>query len=356
MPISDIALYRLFNQQILQPTLKTPRDVVAWLGALQGQDYAGAKWSVGLRLPGSTDADIEQAFADRTILRTWLMRGTLHLVAAEDIHWILGLVAPKLIAGNTRRYGELELDADTLTRSNDIIVEALQDGGLLNRKELLALLEEKGIPTEGQRGVYMLQRASLDGLICQGAAPRNVPTFMALGAAPPHVAAMIREEALAELARRYFNSRGPATMQDFAAWSGLVMADVRAGMEAVKAEFVEETIDDQTYWRPDTTPPTREIPPYLLPGFDEYLLGYRDRSAVLDPQYAQQVCPGGNGVFQPTIVIEGRMVGTWKRAFKKGAAQLTPLPFTTLTEAELEAFAAAAQPFGQFLEMPVTPA
>ncbi len=354
MPISDIALYRLSNQQMSQSTLKTPRDVVAWLGALQGQDYAGAKWSVGLRLPGSTDAAVEQAFADRTILRTWLMRGTLHLVAAEDIHWMLGLVAPKLIAGSTRRYGELELDADTLRRSSDILAGALQDGGLLDRKELFALLEQAGISTQGQRGVHMLQRASLDGLICQGAAVRNVPTFMALGAAPPHVAAMTREAALAELARRYFTSRGPATMQDFAAWSALAMADVRAGMEAVKAEFVEETLDGQTYWRPDATPLTHECAPYLLPGFDEYLLGYRDRSAVLDAQYAQQVCPGGNGVFQPTIVIEGRVVGTWKRVFKKGAAQLTPLPFTPFSAAQLEAFAAAAQPFGQFLEMPVT--
>ena len=350
-----IADQRLHHQQLTQTQFTQPHEVAAWLGALQGQDYGGAKWSLGLRLPGSTDADIERAIADKTIVRTWLLRGTLHLVAAADIRWLLELVAPRIIARCARRYRELELDAPTLARSNTLLLNALHGGKLGTRTELLAMLDHNGISTQGQRGVYMLQRASLDGLICQGVTHRNTATYMALDEALPPAKLLVRDEAVAELARRYFTSHGPATLHDFVWWSGLTMGDARAGIAANAAQLIQVTVAAQTYWKHEHLSHRREASPtvYLLPGFDEYLLGYADRSAVLAAEYATRIVPGGNGVFTPTIISDGRVVGTWKRTFRKGAMIIDPHPFTSLTTDEHHAFTVAAERYGAFLSMPV---
>ncbi len=363
-----IPTLRLLNQRLLHstfhPTFNQPAEVVAHLGALQGQDYTGAKWSVGLRLPGSTDARIEQAIIDHQIIRTWLFRGTLHLVAAADLHWMTELIARRQIGVNALRYRQLELDEPTLLRATDLLAQALDAGQHLSRPELFAMLEQHGISTAGQRGFYLLQRATLEGWLAQGTAPRNVPTFFRSDTIPPNPAApTTREAALANLAARYFTSRGPATVADFAYWSGLTMGDARAGLNAVKADLVEVVLDDETYYLP---PPPDDLPDmlarlgdpadpvvHLPPGFDELLLGYRDRRAVLEPQYANLVCPGGNGIFKPTIVVNGQMVGTWKRTLKPKAVILTPEPFTTLTDAAYRGFAARAPRFGEFLGLPV---
>lgn len=350
-----IAEQRLHNQQLTPTQFTQPHEVVAWLGAMQGQDYAGAKWSLGLRVPGSTDAEIEQAIANKTIVRTWALRGTLHLVAAADIRWLLALLAPQIIARSARRYRELDLDAPTLARSNTLLLNALPSGKERNRTELLAMLDQHGISTHGQRGVHMLQCASLNGLICQGVTHRNSATYMAIDEALPPAKPLARDEALAELARRYFTSHGPATLRDFVWWSGLTTGDARAGIAANAAQFVQATIAEQTYWLPEhlLSHNNASATVYLLPGFDEYLLGYADRSASLAAEYAARVVPGGNGVFMPTIISDGRVVGTWKRTFRKGAMTITPQPFTTLTTAEHDAFAVAAQRYGAFLGMPV---
>jgi hypothetical protein len=351
----SIGAQRLFNQQIEHPRLQHPVEILSWLGAIQGQDYSGAKWSLGLRSAGATDVEIEQAVADAVIVRTWLMRGTLHLVAGADVRWMTELVAPRMIANNARRYRQLELDEATLVRSEDILVKALESGKRLARKALFDIMEQNGISAKGQRGVFMLQRASLDGLIIQGVMESNNATFLRLDEAAPEAKTIPRDEALAELARRYFTSRGPATLQDFAWWSGLAMADARAGLEAAKTALIEETIDGERYWLAATTGLKAKSSPtaYAPPGFDEYLLGYKNRNAVLDPQFAQNVCPGGNGIFYPTIVIDGRMVGVWKRTFKKGKIIVNIAPFTSLSPAEETAFATAIARYGEFMQMPV---
>jgi hypothetical protein len=281
------------------------------------------------------------------------MRGTLFFVAAADVGWMVKLVAPRLIAQSARRRAELGLDDATLTRTNDLLARAVQDAHDAGhpapaRQTLFAMLEADGIPMNGQRGYHMLHRATFDGLLCQANAVRNEPTFIPV----PPGKHMARDEAAAELARRYFTSRGPATLKDFMWWSGLLAAEARAGLDAVKSALIEETIDGKSYWRaadaPAQPPPARSV--YLLPGFDEYLLGYMDRGAALDPQHAQKICPGANGVFFPTIVIDGRVVGTWKSAIKKGAAAITLSPFEgALTAAQREGVVAAAQPYGAFL-------
>jgi hypothetical protein len=180
MSMSTIAIQRLHNQQLVHSKLRKPSDVVAKLVVVQAQDYAGGKWSIGLRLSDSTDLQIDQAIADKTFVRTWALRGTLHFVAAADVHWLLSLIAARIIARNARVYRKLELDEDTLARSNAALAKALRGDRQLNRTELIAHLERSGFSTKGLRAVYMLQRACLDRLICQTVMYRNDPTYISL--------------------------------------------------------------------------------------------------------------------------------------------------------------------------------
>jgi hypothetical protein len=349
---SAVGLRRLYHQRISHPRFKHAGEVAAWFGAMQGQDYLGTKWAFGLRLPGSTDADIEQAIIDRKVIRAWVLRGTLHYVAPADIHWLLDLLAPRQIAGNARRYKELELDDSTLTHSTDLIAVLLRDGAQLTRDEIFTYLNDKGISTAGQRGVFMLQRAALEKLIYQGALRRNVTTFLALDPGKT----LPKDEALAELARRYFTSHAPATLADFATWAGLPIGEARAGLADAKSVLVEEMVEGQSYWLPrDETPEQPPSPLYLLPGFDEYVLGYKDRTAVLDPTYNNNICPGGNGMFSPTIVSEGRIIGTWKRALKKKTVEIVPDLFPPHAASfDLDHFTAAAEGYAAFLTLQPT--
>lgn len=343
--VSTVGIRRLYHQRITHSAFKDASEVVTWLGAMQGQDYAGTKWSFGLRLSSTTDVDIEQAIADGVILRTWGLRGTLHYVAPADIHWLVGLIAPRQIAGNALRYKQLELDEPTLARSTALIAEALQGGKHLTRTELFTILQANRISTAGQRGIYMLQRAGLERLIYQGPMRRNVTTFLALDEGKT----LPKDEALAALARRYFTSRGPVTLADFTHWSGLLISEARAGLESIKPQLVEERIDGQSYFLSPETPKQPERSLYLLPGFDEYVLGYKDRSAVLDAQFANAICPGGNGVFMSTIVSEGRIIGTWKRTIKKKIVEIALNPFRPLYVDEMGMLDEAAARFGAFL-------
>lgn len=347
-----IIAHRMHNQRLSHSDFKKPVEVVKWLGALQGQDYYGAKWSIGVRLPGSTDAQIEKRIDDHAIVRTWAMRGTLHMVAADDVGWMVSLLAPRILSQTARRYQQLELDEKTLQHSDDLLAETLQRGIRLTRKELYTLLEENGISTMGQRGIHLLQHASLKGLLCQSIAESNNPTFFhvdGLGTA----SSMPHEEALAELAKRFFQSRGPATIKDFSRWAGLTLTDCRAGLAAIEPAMVSEEIDGSIYWRPDV-PETADVPRVvMLPGFDEYILGYKDRSAVLDPAYETLIVPGMNGMFFPTIVIDGEVVGTWKRQMKKDTIKITLSPFEAFSKEDLKDIEQAAQQYGDFYEKSV---
>ena len=347
----DIAIKRLFSQHIEDQRFKLPAELVSWLGAVQGQDYAGAKWSIGLRLNGIKDSDVEQALKNKTIVRTWALRGTLHIVAASDIHWLLKLISPRIISKNTRRYKELKLDKKTLSNSNKILRNALNNDNQLTRSELLKILNQKGISTEGQRGYYMLQRASLEGLICQGVTQFNDPTYISLEEFPENK--IDNEAALAELATRYFQSHGPGTLKDFIWWSGLLAKDARAGLESVKSKLKKEVIDGVTYWMSPIKSNQLDSPNInLLPGFDEYLLSYKDRSASIDKQIKRMLTPT-NGLFRPTIIINGQVKGTWKRIIKKGKVIIELNPFMPLDDDETEILSLKVQRFGEFLGMDI---
>lgn len=352
--MNDIARLRLVNQQITCSRCKTPAEVVRTLGALQAQDRASALWAVGVRLPGSTQADIEQAIAQHRIVRTWAMRGTLHFLAAEDVRWMLELLAPRMLSNTDRRDRKLGLDAATYARSRKLLEKALQGGRQLPRDEVYAVLERGKISTEGQRGYHILWHLGLEGVICFGQHEGKQPTFALLDEWVPESRKLARDAALAELALRYFNSRGPATAQDFATWTKFSLTDARATLAAVADRLRQFQFEGETYWMPQEMPePASMLQAFLLPAFDEYLLGYKDRGAVLDAAHATKVVPGGNGMFLPMMVLNGRIAGTWKRTLKKRSVHIDYTPFAKLKKSELAAFDAAAQSYGEFLGLMV---
>ncbi|GJM35681.1 MAG: hypothetical protein DHS20C18_46820 [Saprospiraceae bacterium] len=350
----DIIHHRLQNQQITGARFKQIEALVSWQGGIQAQDYQHAKWSIGMRLPGIADCDVEQAIADRKIIRSWLMRGTLHIVAAADIHWLLDLVAPRIIASSKGRNRQLGLDESTLERSKAIFRRVLEGGKEFTREEMGTSLQQQGISTEGQRLYHILHRAGLDQVICFGSRIGKQFTFTLLDECVPNKRSMQREEALGEMAKRYFLSRAPATLQDFVWWSGLTVTEAKKGLALVQHLFREQELEGQTYLLPNDGPDVMQgiDQLLLLPAFDEYVIAYRDRSAVLDASQTKSVI-SKNGIFYPIIVHQGKVIGTWKRTIKKDQVIIHPEPFLPLNEEMKRKIEVAAEGFGGFLGVAV---
>jgi hypothetical protein len=351
----NIAVQRLHNQHLDQTRLKTPNEVVAWLGAVQSQDYAGAKWALGLRLQGAVDSDIDRAFNEGSILRTHVMRPTWHFVTPADIRWILELTAPRVHAFNAYYYRQLEIDDAVVDRSNEAIIKALQGGNQLTREELGDALALVGIEATGIRLGYIIHHAELDCLVCSGPRRGKQFTYMLLDERAPQARRLPRDEALAELTRRYFTSHAPATVQDFAWWSGLTIADTKHGLEMLKSEIVSEEINGKTYWFAASQQVVTKVShsSYLLPNYDEYTVAYKDRSDIGDEKYADRFDARKYSVLAHTIIMDSQVVGTWQRRFKKGEAVIESIPFYAFSPDETDAFAQAANRYGQFIEMPV---
>lgn len=350
--MNDIAHLRLLNQQITDSHNQSAHEAVRRLVAVQAQDYASALCAIGARLPDSTQKDIARSISEHRIVRTWAMRGTIHLLAAEDVRWMLKLLTPRVLSGTASRDRQLGLDTITYTRSRELLEKALQDGKQMQRDEVYAVLERGKISTEGQRGYHILWELGLEGILCFGLYEGKQPTFALLDEWVPESRKLERDAALAELALRYFNSRGPAMLQDFAAWAKLPLVEARAGLESAIPELQRFTQGGETYWMPkQVAEPSHAQSAFLLPAFDEYLLGYKDRSAVLAAEHASKVVPGGNGMFLPMMVLNGRIVGTWKRTLKKKSVHIDYAPFAKLKQSDLAEFDAAAQRYGAFLEL-----
>jgi hypothetical protein len=356
MPNPNIAHRRLHNQRIAGDKFQKPSDVVQWLGAVQSQDYAGAKWALAQRMRDANDAALDQAFNTGDIVRTHVMRPTWHFVHPADIRWLLALTAPRVHTLNSTMYRKLELDEALLKRSAKALTTALQGGKHLERTQLGAALAKAGIVADGMRLGYIVHWAELQALVCSGPRRGKQFTYALLEERVPQTKPMMRDEALAELVKRYFASHGPATLHDFSWWSGLTLADARAGVASLGAQLAHEVIDGQTYWfAPSASAPfTKDKSPtvYLLPNYDEYI-SYRDRGAVFDSQYADRLDPQAGGL-PHFIVIDGRIAGAWRRTFSKGSVVIESRPFVPLTVAENKAFVATAERFGEFLDMPVT--
>lgn len=347
----DIIRYRLFNQQIAETQFTKPAEIVSWLVAMQAQEYAMAKWAIGLRLPGSTNEFIEKAFTDGTILRTHVMRPTWHFVAPKDIRWLLKLTAPRVEAINAYTYRAQELDTKIFKRSNDIIARSLEAGKQLTRTELQAQLKNKKIIADGVRLSCLMMKAELEGIICSGARRGKQFTYALMDTRVPPAKAFTKKDALAELATRYFTSRGPATVKDFATWSGLSVKDAKEGTAMLSSKFTKEKVNDQEFFlMPASFDINRKIQTsFLMPDYDEYGMGYKDRSAIFNTNADLSRFKNDNPIFNRMIIIDGIIEGTWKRLIKNNVVSIETVPFAPLSKTKQQALKRSIKKYCDFV-------
>jgi len=305
----DIAKQRLYSQHISRQVFKQAEELIKWLGAVQAQDYGSAKWALGLRLQNAGDETIEKAVARGSIIRLHVLRPTWHFVSPSDVRWMLDLTAPRIYAASASQNRSLQLDSAIFKRSNDALATALGNGGKLPRAELKAVLEKAGIKTSEQRFIHLLMRAELDKVICSGARQGKQFTYALFDDRVPISAPLVKDEALAQLARRYFMSRGPATVRDFSWWSGLAAAAALRGLDIIKSELISVAANGREYWTgPDIQPLDVKVPvAHLLPAFDEFAVAYSDRTAIVKPAYLNQA---RYVIFDPVIVINKQATGS----------------------------------------------
>jgi len=355
---TEITQRRLQNQGLSKIIFKNAQDVVSQLGAVQSQDFSGAKWAISQRLKNETDESLDKEFTNAAILRTHVMRPTWHFVTPQDIRWRLKLTAPRVHAFNAPYYRKSGLDKDTLKQSNSIIEKALQGNKQLTRAKLASILNQKGIPPgDTLRLSCIMMHAELEGIICSGARKGKQFTYALIEEVAPPVKAKSRDESLAELVTRYFSTRGPATFHDFAWWSGLTIADAKQGMDMVKSKFVQEEFNHQTYWFLDSSlKKVSSLSVHLLPNYDEYFIGFKDRSAI-----GENISGLGikdeevTATLSAHIVISnGQVVGGWKRVLKKDKVEVEIYPIRKLSKAEKELIAEVAEKYGKHSTLKVS--
>lgn len=354
MDARDILHRRIHTQRVAGEPFASPEDMVRSLVAVQSQDYGNARWSVGQRTADCTDADVARAFDEGRILRTHVLRPTWHFVTPEDIRWLLALTAPRVHALNAHYYRKLDLDSATFARCETLITNALEGGNQLTRPEIGAILAESGIVANALRLSYIMMHAELDGLICSGAMRVKQHTYALLEEWASRATTRTPEESLAELALRFFTGHGPVSLRDYVRWSGLTVADAKAGLEMVRDELTEVEVDGATLWfRESAIPalPTETIA-YLLPEYDECVLTYRDvgfpdrsRGGAVDPAAT---------VFDRPVIIDLERAGTWRRTVGSKAVTLDITLFSKLTRAESAALDAAIARYSTFKQLPVT--
>jgi hypothetical protein len=316
MELSDLASLRLQTQQIESPEFSSAKELVSWMGAMQAQDFSMSKWAIALRTLYSTEESIEAAYNRGDIIRAHLLRPTWHFVSADDIYWIHQLTVPNIRPAFNQSNKRLELTGDIFSKSNMLLENVLTNRNL-TREELICEYDNIHLRTNENRLSHLLMNAELDGLICSGPLKANKLTYCLLEERVPIKKILNREESLAELAKRYFRSHSPATLQDFIWWSGLTVTNARNGLELINSELNSEIINDKTYWFSNLIPKiNKNISVHLLPAFDEFLIAYKDRSASITTTN-NKIAISKNGIFRPIIVINGQVKGLWKRTLKK---------------------------------------
>jgi len=350
MNLNDIALLRVVNQQIAAPQFKTVKEVVGWMGAVQAQDYNMCKWAVGVRLPGTTDKAVESAIDSGEIIRTHVLRPTWHLVSSADIYWMLELSAPQIKTAMRSRDKGLGLDEVVLKKSNKIIEKLLSKGEHLTRDELIKQLTSAGFESDNNRMAHLLMHAEIEGIAGSGKIKNGKQTFALLTEIIPKTKPLKIDEAAAKLAKRYFASHGPATLYDFVWWSGLTVKVCRQALEDVKSDFVSDSISDETYFFSSnlTIPKIENDQIFLLPAFDEYLISYKNRTAVL-PFENHSKAVSNNGIFRPFIIQNGQVIGIWKRKIKNDKVILNTEFFTSASASMKKLITERFATYAQFI-------
>ena len=360
--MTEIATRRLRAQRLLGDPFPSPVDAVRWLGAVQSQDYGGAKWALAQRTAGATDATLDRLIDEGAILRTHLMRPTWHFVLPEDIRWLLELTSTRLLGGLAGRYRQLELDARTRARAVELFSAALSGGRFLTRAQLGDVLRAGGISPEGQRLPHLLGIAEVEGVIVSGPRRGKQFTYALLDERAPAAGRLERDEALAELTRRYFRSHGPAQIRDLGWWSGLTATDIKRGLAAVGTDLEHQAIDGKDYWFDPRCAADRKPPltAHLLPNFDEFTVAYRDRDAVIHPDlrfdpsffaYYREAAPQG-GILSNVVTIGGLVRGSWRRRLASKVVEVEVRLLARLDAPEMAGVERAAQRLGRFLERP----
>jgi hypothetical protein len=352
MTSRDIINMRLHNQQLSAATFSRPADLVSWMGAIQAQDYAGAKWALANRLKNPVESEIDKALNDGEILRTHVLRPTWHFVSPRDIRWMLQLTEPRISAFCAKHFRDLQLDNSILKRSNNVIARALEEGQHLTKTEIGDALRKAGIETEDLRLTFIIIRAELDQLICNGARRGKQFTYALLEQRAPNSKRLHKDEALSELAKRYFTSRGPATVRDFTWWSGLSNIDARSATENIKSQLSVEVVKEQTYlFMPSGKDPVKGSRVLLLPPWDEYTVAYKDRSLVIDPEFEKEA---GHGIFNSNIVVNGYLKGSWRRELKGHSLEFESRYFSPPPKTLLQKVTSTAKLYAKFLGKDLT--
>ena len=350
-------MMRLQAQQVHPSSDMDIAKLVSYMGALQAQDFPMCKWAIGVRMNDITEQQVNEAFDKGLIIRTHLLRPTWHLVAAEDLRWLLELTAPHINRMVKSWQKQLGISQATLKKSVRLLEKEMQGGIQLTREQIGTLFTRARIHLEDNRLAHLLIAAELNGTICSGGPSGNGQKYALLEEHIASAPTRSRPEALAELARRYFTSRGPATIQDFSWWSGLGLADCRQGLEFIKEDLLQETVEDTTFWFRDQPSMVKGRLPilHLLPAFDEFLISYRNRSASLADEHQPRLLTR-NGIFWPMIVVNGKATGSWKRSVRKHKIVVEPEFFVSPPKAVMPALKKQVRRFAAFLgrdwEMP----
>ena len=329
--------------------------IVGWFGAMQAQDVNSGLWSFGVRLPGAKLDDVNAALERREAIRTWPMRGTVHFIPPADAHWMLEVMGVRALAGAEKRRQTLGLEAATADRAVEVLGAALTGGKRLTRAECLAALTDGGVAVTGQRGYHLLWYASQQGVTAIAPHVGKEQTFVLLDEWAPEPNRPERDEALGIMALRYFRSHGPTTRKDFAGWTGLTMTDCKIGIAVAGDDLITVDVDGTEMIMAPVAEPVVESDQWLaLPGFDEYLLGFKDRSMMADPEQLAAIIPGGNGMFQSTLVRGGRVMATWKRTIGRKGVTVVVQPFGAFTSRDRHNAEAALQPYADYLGLALT--
>lgn len=356
MTKNELANLRLANQQLTSPKFTSPEDLAGWMGATQAQDFRMVRWAIGLRIPGSTIQDIDKAIDDGDIIRTHVLRPTWHFVSANDLLWMLDLSAPKIMPGLKYRQVFLGLTPEILTRSNEILSGALK-GKQTEREEIAEVLKSEGIElrtsgdTAENRLSHILLWAELNGIVCSGKTIRGKQTYALISDRIRSGKKPSKNEALGMLASKYFKSHGPATIKDFGWWSGLSAADIKTALEVAGDELVSTEIGSLKYWSgKGQQPGDNQKQAWLIPAFDEIIISYTDRSAVLSSDNHRKAV-SSNGIFRPVVIVGNVVVGLWKPVKAKDRLVIEVSPFLSLKKQDKTAISVAAESYGAFLDI-----
>lgn len=351
---AELLSSRLHNQQLATAKLRTAAGVVSWLGAVQAQDYPGARWAIGQRMRRATDADVERAFDAGEILRTHVLRPTWHLVAPADIRWLLALTAPRILAFSAPYYRRNELDTATLSRARRVLERTLAGGTFLTRTELANRLNRAGIAASGERLAFIMMNAELEALICSGPRRGKQSTYALLDERAPRAKSFPRDEALAMLARRYLKSHGPATIRDFAWWSGSTIADARRGVEMLGRDVTSDELDGVRYWsmRGGSRAGGSVSGVLLLPNYDEFLIAYQDRQLSVPASRASRLGHRGADAYIHHLLVDGRVTGSWRPAAGRQRQPIEVDTYAPLTLRARRAIADAARKYRAFTSAP----